>query len=174
MKRVRNSKKEKNEYIDLILRDERDIIGIELKYVTAEFRYTFGKESFYLTNQRATDVRCYDTLKDIQRLENYAKCGLINIGYSIILTNVSHIWKQKLSKKENFYDEFRIYDGRTVSGRLNWMTGTSEGTKMKRETPIELRGKYTFYWDNYIDLKQMNDAESSKNYSFKYAIVKVR
>jgi hypothetical protein len=35
MKRVRNSKKEKNEYIDLILRDERDIIGIELKYITA-------------------------------------------------------------------------------------------------------------------------------------------
>ena len=62
------------EYIDLILSDEKkENISIELKYITSRLVTEHVGESFYLKAQSGNDIRCYDAVKGLQRLEKFVK-----------------------------------------------------------------------------------------------------
>jgi len=161
------------EHIDIFLINSEINIGIELKYIKAGFSVQMGRDSYTMKTHGANDIRCFDVLKDIQRLENFKKNKDISAGYSIVLTNVVSLWKPKRSKKENFYDEFRIYDGRIAKGTINWKPGTGEGTKKYHPGPIKLAGKYTFNWVDYSVVGLSVPPESIKRNLFRYVIVKI-
>ena len=65
-------------YIDIILSDEKkENISIELKYITSRLVTEHVGESFYLKAQSGNDIRCYDTVKGLQRLEKFVKMNEI-------------------------------------------------------------------------------------------------
>ncbi len=59
---------------------------------------TINEDKFCLKNHASNDLRCYDILKDIQRLENYVESKQITKGFSIVLTNVKSLWNKKHRK----------------------------------------------------------------------------
>ena len=163
---------ESSEYLDIVLLDkENESIGIELKHITSLLEAQQDGEMFYLKTHGANDLRCYDCLKDIQRLEKFIKNGNISRGYALWLTNADGLWKGNMNG--SYYDEFRIYEGRTISGSMNWKTGTGEGTKKKREDPITLSGKYTMKWVDYSDVKPLPVMEAYSKGVFKYSLNEV-
>ena len=174
------------EHIDMKVLDDPIKIGIELKYITEELRVnikreTFKEEVFNLKNHSANDIRCYDVLKDIQRLENFVKSGKIKKGYSIVLTNMKSLWSEKNGNKDTFYDNFRIYNGRRITGKLEWkeknikgeITGPSEGTVKGRKSPIELEGNYELNWNEYSE-GNLEEKDESTHWQFKYLVVETQ
>ena len=169
----------KTEHLDLRISDVKGKIGIELKYITEKFKTTIDGDKFNLKNHAANDLRCYDILKDIQRLESYVNNGEIDKGYSIVLTNVKSLWCQKKQKKETYYDNFRISDGKTVEGKLCWkpningeINEPARGTTKGRTKSINLQGTYNLNWKEYSN-NLSDEKESNKSGLFKYLIVEV-
>lgn len=107
-----------SEYLDILVLDKGNKnIGIEVKYITSLLLAQHDGEIFYLKKQGANDIRCYYSLKDIQRLEKFIENGNISHGYALWLTNVEGLWKGGMNG--SYYDEFRIYEGRIISGNMN-------------------------------------------------------
>ncbi len=104
------------------------VLAIELKYKTRAFSMSSNGEQFILRNQSAQDLGRYDFIKDIQRLERIASARTNVVGYTIMLTNDSAYW----ASREGYSPldaEFRLYEGRTLHGLMNWGSGASAGTK---------------------------------------------
>lgn len=179
----------RNQYIDIVVILGGKKIPIEVKYKTTclgnlPFTCTvgIGDEEFNLKNQSAHDIGMYDSLHDIERIEELLhKCadkGFTN-GYTIWLTNDPIYWKD--TQREAHHDEFRIYDGITVptdksrsSNLLQWKDGTSDGAKEGRNAPIKLMGTYKIKWSDYSNLSDKYDIPENNNTLFKYAITSVK
>jgi len=136
-----------------------DICAIELKYKTKRSQYALGEERFDLQNHGAQDFGRYDYLKDIERLEGLISEGFCPFGYAIMLTNDDYYWKGKGS--DTMDAAFRIGDGQTVRGTLQWADSGRPWLKGRREN-IVLRGTYAFSWRDYSDL------------GFRYLVVEAR
>ena len=134
-------------YLDIWLPVEG--IAIELKYKTRGLELEQGDESFALRNQSAQDIGRYDFLRDIRRLELMRSMPeLCRAGYAVLLTNDSSYWNAPRS--QNTVDsDFRIHEGRVISGELTWATHASSGTVKSRESPIEIQGSYGLRWQEY-------------------------
>jgi len=118
------NKNNENQRIDIfiIVKNENNTqkIGIELKYFTADLEWHDDKndEDIILKKQSAYNHKCYDAWYDVQRLEDFIKCGNINKVFAIWLTNIESLtedWdkvKKKFekdpNKKPNHYDFFYI------------------------------------------------------------------
>ena len=170
----------KIEHIDLRVRDGKSKIGIELKYITRSFKTTINGDEFNLKNHAANDLRCYDVLKDIQRLESYIENEKIDKGYSIVLTNVESLWSKNESVRETYYDNFRIGNGNIVTGELKWKENingetnkAADGTKKGRKKPINLQGTYNLNWMEYFN-NLSEEKESKKGGLFKYLLVEIK
>lgn len=50
-------------------------------------------------------------------------------------------------------EQFRIHEGRTIHGKMEWNHTTSNGTKSGRNDHIMIRGNYTLKWNDYSKLK---------------------
>ncbi len=169
------------ERIDMKVIDGSTEIGIEVKYITEELIIIIDGEQFKLKNHSANDIRCYDVLKDIQRLERFVKSGSIKIGYSIVLTNVESLWNEKNGNKDTFYDNFRIYDGRRLTGKLEWkekningeIKGPAEGTVKGRKSPIELEGNYELNWNEYPK-GNLEEKFEKGHRQFKYLVIETK
>jgi hypothetical protein len=190
-------KKNKNQRIDIfiIVKNNKEKIGIELKYFTAkiEWRDNKNEETFILADQYANDIKCYDAWKDVERLEDFIDKGFIKKGFVIWLTNINALSDNDNSNKDNYYYQFRISNGRKIPDadnpknpekgyvELKWDEDASEGTKKRREDPIKIKKNYNVYWEEYKDLsnelKKINEKSSNKKNSnkvFKYAILEVQ
>ena len=156
-------------------------IGIEFKYITKDLVISIDGKPFKLKNHSASDIRCYDVLKDIQRLEKFVKCGKIKKGYSIVLTNMKSLWNEKNGNKDTFYDNFRIYNGRKITGKLEWkekningeIKRPSEGTVKGRKSPIELEGYYELNWNEYSQ-ENLEEKYENRHRQFKYLVVETK
>ena len=156
-------------YLDIWLPTER--MAIELKYLTRRLEQDCQAERFALKDQSAHDVRRYDFLKDVQRLESVvehdeqpARCGV-----AVLLTNDSAYSKSPTSRWEANNDAaFRLHEGRAVTGNLRWSEYTGKGTMSGREDPIRLQGSYTTHWRDYSRLGEGN------NQRFRYLAVAVQ
>lgn len=124
-----------------------DGIAIELKYVTRKLELDHDGESFALRTHRAQDTRRYDFLLDIQRLEAMRSNGC-RVGYAVLLTNDSSYWTVPVVRDTQDAD-FRIHEGRNISGELAWAERAGPGTVKGRESPINLRGSYPLSWQDY-------------------------
>ena len=152
-------------YLDIWLPVEG--IAIELKYKTRGLELEQGDESFALRNQSAQDIGRYDFLRDIRRLELMRSMPeLCRAGYAVLLTNDSSYWNAPRSQ-DTVDSDFRIHEGRAVSGALAWAARASSGTVEGRESPIQIRGSYRLRWREYSNFP-------GKSYgSFRYLAVSV-
>jgi len=185
-------KKNKNQRIDIfiIVKNDKEKIGIELKYFTAKIEWQDNKneETFILAEQAANDIKCYDAWKDVERLEDFINRDLINRGFVIWLTNVNSLTRDPTeTKKRNnnttYHDEFKIFNGREINGPkiLEWDKKASQETIKGRKNRITIKGNYKVRWKVYEDLSNGEkniDGKRSKNEEskmvFKYAVLEVQ
>ena len=139
-------RKERNWYLDIWLSIPR--IAIELKFATRKLECEQNGEHFSLRDQSAQDVKRYDFLKDIQRLEQVVMDGNADTGFAVLLTN-DHLYWQEPTRNTTDAD-FRLHDGRKVAAGklLRWSENTSEKTQKGREK-LCLKGSYHLHWKDY-------------------------
>ena len=117
---------EKRINLDIFLSFEDVGYAIELKYKTRKLSTEHNNERYFLQNHNVQDIGRYDFLKDVERLEKVRKVDDC-VGYAIFLTNDSSYWKT--SRRVDTVDsDFRIHEGRIVSGDLKWSELASKGT----------------------------------------------
>jgi hypothetical protein len=139
-----------NVRLDLLVVDGRSgwATAIELKYMTRAWSGKVGDESFALKNQGASDIRCYDVVKDIGRVEGFVTAADRLRGYVIALTNDGY-WRPATHGRPTNADSFRISEGTVLSGSRQWGPHAGAGTMRSRELPIELAGSYRLAWSDY-------------------------
>ena len=136
-------------YLDIWLPNEST--AIELKYFTRHLDTSVSGERFVLRDQRAQDIRRYDFLRDVQRLEDEVSEGRAGQGFAILLTNDPSYW-QPPQRDETVDAAFRIHEGRNVNGELAWSPSASEGTTRGRTVPILLNATYRMRYQDYSNL----------------------
>ena len=123
--------------------------AVELKYLTAGWSGEVGGERFALKNHGAQDVRGYDVVKDIGRLERFAFAGSGWNGVFLAISNDSSFWRPVTHGRATNADAFRTYEGVTMAGVHAWGPHTGVGTMRGREAAIELLGSYRLRWRDY-------------------------
>jgi len=73
----------KRAMVDILLRDGHTDYAIELKYKACKLDTICRGEEFHLLNHGAQDIRRYDFVKDICRLERFVNDHPSTIGYAI-------------------------------------------------------------------------------------------
>ncbi|MDD5094110.1 MAG: hypothetical protein PHV74_07010 [Dehalococcoidia bacterium] len=152
-------------HLDILAINGSHRLAIELKYKTRKLTSMVRNETFSLRDQAAQDIARYDFAKDIWRLEQVLANHSDMVGYAILLTNDSAYWER--SNRSTVDEQFRLHEGRTLQGTLEWESGASDGTKSKRESPIPLSGAYGMRWRVYSNLIQEPYGQ------FRYLMVKV-
>ncbi len=134
-------------YADLWLRTPAGDIVLELKYWTQALRTTVASEEFSLRAHSANDLGRYDLIKDLVRIEHLVDVGHAGTGAVIAITN-DHLYWTKPNRQTNDAD-FRIHDGRRLSGTMAWAATAGDGTTRGREADLTLRGVYRRHWQPY-------------------------
>ena len=153
-------------HLDIFIFRNSKVCALELKYKTKRLKVTISNEDYDLKDQGAQDLGRYYFCKDIEKLEKVLEKYPSGTGFAIFLTNDDLYWR--MPPNPNTADEdFRIHEGRTIKGKLEWKEWASLGTIRGRESPIELAGEYEIHWKDYSDLKV-------KNGKFRYLLVKIK
>lgn len=142
---------EPNVRLDLLLSrpDLQRHTAVELKYLTAHWEGDIAGEHFALSNHGAQDVRAYDVVKDISRLERFVAGRPGWNGLFVAVTNDPSFWRPVTHGRQTNADAFRIYEGVTLQGLRSWGVRTGPGTMKGREAAIELTGQYRLAWRDY-------------------------
>jgi hypothetical protein len=152
--------------LDVLATIDGSRVAVELKYLLRDLTTTIEGELFALPNQSAQDVRRYDFIKDVARLEVLRRDDYADIGFSIALTNDPSYWQG--GNREGVVDAaFRLGEGRTLMGTLAWAAHAGVGTMRGRETPIELVNAYELVWRDY------SAVDAPRNGHFRYLVVLV-
>lgn len=141
-------------HVDLLFVDRMDghRLAVELKYFTDRLGADVEGERFDLTHQSAHDVRSYDCVKDIARIEQMIAAHYAHSGVVLALSNDSWYWRAPSRTGITNAHAFRLHDGSVLSGSRAWGPKTGAGTKNGREAPLDLSGTYTLKWRDYSDL----------------------
>lgn len=143
-------------------------IALELKYATSRLDHDEGGEIFSLRDQSARDVRRYDIVRDIERLEEVSGLPHVRGGYAILLTNDAAYWTPPTRPLDTIDTAFRVHEGRTIGGRLAWSERAGVGTTKGRQSAIEISGQYGLRWSDY------STVGDRMNQRLKYLMVHVR
>lgn len=157
--------------VDIGVRREGVTVPIELKYKTKRAPVEDGmfEERFELTSQGAQSGAHYDVLQDVRRIERIvADQG--RYGYVVLLTNDRNYWSPPMGSTEALHDAFRIHEGRTVEGTLEWRDIRGWIESSGRAAPIELSGRYRMEWSDY---NYRDDVQVSKNPEFRHLVIRV-
>ena len=127
-------------------------LAVELKYLTAAWAGEAGGEHFELLGQGAQDIRAYDVVKDVQRVERLVDMHPGWSGLVMVLANDPAYWSRPAHGLATNADAFRIYEGQVLYGSRAWGPRTGAGTMKDRTQAIELRGSYTCHWSQYSSL----------------------
>lgn len=132
---------------DIVMRHGGAVHGIELKYLTRRHESEVQGEAFSLKAHGAQDLRRYDVLKDVWRLERFN--GLYG-GPSLViaLTNDRSYWRP-YQRRATIDAAFRLDEGRIVSGELRWAEQAGAGTIKGRAAPLDLSGRHHMAWRDY-------------------------
>lgn len=140
---------EPNVRLDLELIDPNGRgVAVELKYMTRLWTGLDGGEMFALKNHGASDLRCYDVVKDIARVERFVASRPGWTGLVIALTNEASYWRSTTHGRPTNADAFRLYEGTVLTGERTWGPYTG-GTAKGRETPLILHSTYSMRWTDY-------------------------
>jgi hypothetical protein len=132
--------------------DSREHLALELKYLTAAWSGEVDGEHFQLLSQGAQDIRAYDVVKDIQRVEQLVNAQPGWAGAVLVLTNDPGYWSRPGHGRATNAQAFRIYEDEVISGTRTWGPGTGAGTRKGREADLQLRGTYQCRWTGYSAL----------------------
>lgn len=155
-----------HERVDITADTAHGKVAIELKYLTRGIKTDIGGEFYQLSNQSAQDMRRYDILRDIERLEKLTRHGFA-AGYMLALSNEPLYWNRTRARRVTNDEEFRLHHGRNISGKMQWGPHTGAGTKFQREAPIFLCGHYTLHWHPYSMIRGTRAGE------FRYLLVEI-
>lgn len=133
--------------LELIERSGRGV-AVELKYMTRLWTGWDRGEMFALKNHGASDLRGYDVVKDIARVERFVGSRSGWAGLVIALTNEASYWRPPTHGRATNADAFRLYEGTVLAGERAWGPHTG-GTAKGREDPLILRGAYSMNWTDY-------------------------
>lgn len=157
--------------VDIGVRRGDVTIPVELKYKTKEAQVedeSFG-ETFGLTSDGAQTKVHYRLFRDIRRLEEIvAEQG--RYGYFVLLTNDSNYWEPPSHSTDALYDEFRVHEGRTVEGTLEWREVNDWIRNDGMAEPIELNGRYRMEWSDY---EYRENIDISNNDEFRDLVLRV-
>lgn len=126
-------------------------VAVELKYMTRLWAGAARGEAFALKNHGASDLRGYDVIKDIHRVERFVSARPRWAGLVIALTNDAGYWRAPTHGRVTNADAFRLYEGSLLNGSRAWRPYTG-GAPRGREAAIELRGSYPLTWTDYSSL----------------------
>ena len=168
---------QKNVRIDIMVKINNQFIPIELKYKTKAFEYIDPDtgQSFSLKDQAATDIACYDFLRDIQKIESLMVSkewkSKIQKGYAIMLTNVAAFWSGP--RKGAFYEAFSLVKSKKAHDEYEWVRGVADGTKRGREMPIVFNNDYDLSQDSWNTEHTLWRSKKGGSIQFKYIFVEV-
>ena len=152
--------------VDILVRVNKDVYPIELKYKTKSFSAKINGEVFHLKKHSAKDVGCYDFWKDVRRVEKLAAVlDEFSEGFVIMLTNDPTYWRPPANSDAGYAD-FSIHTGAVKTGEMTWAEHLSAGTTRGREQALVLENTYEIFWHNYSDLQAPNGL-------FKYVLLTV-
>jgi len=132
--------------------DLSEHLALELKYLTAAWAGDVDGEHFQLLSQGAQDIRAYDVVKDIQRVEQLVNGQPGWAGAVLALTNDPGYWSRPGHGRVTNAQAFRIYEDEVISGTRAWGPDTGTGTRRGREADLQLRGTYRCGWTGYSAL----------------------
>jgi hypothetical protein len=127
--------------------------AVEFKYKTASWEGTDPGtgEMFRLRTQGAQDVARRDFVFDIERLERFCRAAPDKTsGFAVMLTNVVGLWTPPASARQTRDREFRIHEGRTLTGVLRWGGGDYPANER------QLAGRYQLGWNDYSEISGRN------------------
>lgn len=136
------------EYLDLLAHGPNGRTAIEFKYFTRRWIGTAGNppEDYDLRAHGATDLARRNFIFDIARLERFGTDTTQN-GLAILLTNDSSLWAPPPPRRTPPRDaDFRIHEGRTLTGTLQWGGGDYPANTR------DLAGTYHCHWQPYSHL----------------------
>lgn len=122
--------------------------ALELKYLCTSLDVVHDGERFVLPVQGAQDVRGYDVIKDVSRVERIVSQRVTHNGAVVAITNDPSYWTRPSHGRRTGAAAFRLYDGELVSGVRAWGP-ESAGTQKYRKDAIELTGSYVMAWRDY-------------------------
>lgn len=157
--------------VDIGIRRGGVTIPVELKYKTkeAEVEDNAFDESFSLTSDGAQTKVHYRIFRDVRRLEEIvAEQG--RYGYFVLLTNDANYWSTTTQSSDALYDDFRVHEGRTVEGTLEWREERDWIQNDGMAQPIQLSGRYRMEWSDY---GYREDVGLSANRTFRTLVLRV-
>ncbi|CAL9667261.1 hypothetical protein [Streptomyces sp. Tu 3180] len=137
------------ERLDLLCLGSPGRTAIEFKYPTRRWTGTAGTppEDYALRNHAAMDLARLHFVRDMVRLERFCSQPDEN-GLAVLLTNDPSLWTPPAAARKRTRDEdFRIHQGRVLTGTLLWAEGA-----YKPHT-CTLRGTYTLDWRPYAQVE---------------------
>lgn len=137
-----------NVSVDILIRKEGKEIAIELKYLCRQFECKISGEHFLLQQQSAHNIRRYDVLKDVWRMENYLTARPAASAAVIVLSNDPLYWLGPL-REGTSGAAFSLRQDRMVTGNMRWADHAAAGTMRGREEIISLGGRYEMKWQDY-------------------------
>ena len=154
---------DKTRYLDIWLPTSRT--AMELKYCTRDLSVEHKGEAFALKNQAANDLRRYDFIADLARIEGLVSQGCASApGYAVFLTNDPLYWRR--GRPGTIDEAFRLHEGRVLRGVLTWAKHADKSTKQGRSDLLRVRGSYELRWKPYRSL-------AGEYGEFRYLAVKV-
>ncbi|WP_204032242.1 hypothetical protein [Micromonospora qiuiae] len=139
------------EYLDLLC------LGADGRRTAVEFKYFTRRwdgadpstnEPFHLRTHEATDLARQGFVFDIARLERFCLANETMNGLALILSNDRRLWSPAVTARRTRDQEFRIHEGRTLTGILRWGTEGSWFAANERQ----LAGSYPLAWQEYSQL----------------------
>lgn len=146
--------------LDLLVSLRGQLIPIELKYKTAKSQFTVEDETYLLKDHSAQDIGSYDIIKDIVRIEHILHKLDCPMGFTITLSNDPLYWSKPI--RPTIADEFRLWEGRSLTGSLGWAEHAGAGSTQGREERLILSGEYPLHWAEYSTLGE------GRNEQFRY------
>lgn len=143
-------------------------LAIDVKYVTRKLTAQVDGNLYNLKNQSIEEARCYDFARDISRLENIVQTRPGALGYALFLTNNSTYWTHAPDENDSAGKDFRLFQGNTLGGVLNWNGPVDAETLTGREEPLRLTHTYELSWHGYSQISNV-----PQDGSFRYLLVKV-
>lgn len=126
--------------------------AVELKYLTAGWHGEVEGERFVLKNHGAQDVRAYDVVKDVERVERFIAGRPGWNGLVLVLTNDPNYWTVPKHGRATNAQAFRLYHGNILQGVRAWGARTGAGTMSGREAQLTLAGRYVCDWRDFAEL----------------------
>jgi hypothetical protein len=151
---------ENSRRIDIIIGDK---IAIELKYPKDKCSVDYGGQRYDLKGAKSVIKGRYRLWKDVWRVEQLVRHGIVKTGYAIILTN-RPFWEK--NKKQDWLIDFATHQGRNVSGSLSLRHDLGG---VRKEFPEMRKHRFDYEYSYKVDWKEWSTFNCQAG-KFKYAI----